>query len=118
MGCVVSDALEHSLDVCMTEWERGRERDEFVRAALLYQPSSSALSSRFTRSRQADNDDTVEVPRDTEVSTHTHSHLCAYTHTHTHSLTHSHTHTLTHTHPHEHTNTPTALTHSARGGHI
>ncbi|XP_031442674.1 G patch domain-containing protein 1 [Clupea harengus] len=60
------DALEQSLDVCMTEWERGRERDEFVRAALLYQPSSSALSSRFTRSRQADNDDTVEVPRDTE----------------------------------------------------
>ncbi|XP_041929827.1 G patch domain-containing protein 1 isoform X2 [Alosa sapidissima] len=60
------DALERSLDVCMTEWERGREREEFVRAALLYKPSSSALSSRFTRSRQDDSDDTVEVPRDTE----------------------------------------------------
>ena len=84
--CVVSDALEQSLDVCMTEWERGRERDEFVRAALLYQPSSSALSSRFTRSRQADNDDTVEVPRDTEVSTHTH------THTDPHTDTEAHTH--------------------------
>ncbi|MFT7806991.1 G patch domain-containing protein 1 isoform X1 [Arapaima gigas] len=60
------DALESSLDPNMTEWERGRERDEFMRAAMLYKPSSSSLSSRFTRAKQDDDDDTVEVPRDQE----------------------------------------------------
>lgn len=51
----------------MTEWERGRERDEFVRAALLYKPSNSSLSTRFTRSKQEDDTDNVEVTRDQEV---------------------------------------------------
>lgn len=60
------DALEQSLDPTMTEWERGRERDEFVRAALLYKPSSSSLSSRFTRGKTEDDVDTVEVTRDQE----------------------------------------------------
>nr|XP_046191350.1 G patch domain-containing protein 1 isoform X1 [Oncorhynchus gorbuscha] len=62
------DALELSLDPTMTEWERGRERDEFVRAALLYKPSSSSLSCRFTRGKQDDSveADTVEVTRDLE----------------------------------------------------
>ncbi|KAJ8248986.1 hypothetical protein GJAV_G00229930 [Gymnothorax javanicus] len=60
------DALENSLDPCMTEWERGREREEFVRAALLYKPSSSCLSSRFTRAKHQDDGDTVDVPRDQE----------------------------------------------------
>ncbi|XP_056267907.1 G patch domain-containing protein 1 isoform X3 [Pseudoliparis swirei] len=46
---VVSGGLEHSGDHGLTEWERSRERDEFVRASLLYRPSSSSLSSRFTR---------------------------------------------------------------------
>ncbi|KAL2076804.1 hypothetical protein ACEWY4_027593 [Coilia grayii] len=60
------DALERSLDVCMTEWERGREREEFVRAALLYKPSSSALSTRFTRSTHTEDDSSVEVTQDAE----------------------------------------------------
>ncbi|XP_030621528.1 G patch domain-containing protein 1 [Chanos chanos] len=60
------DALELSLDPTMTEWERGRERDEFVRAALLYKPSTSFLSSRFTRAKQEDDTDAVEVTRDQE----------------------------------------------------
>ncbi|XP_064867285.1 G patch domain-containing protein 1 [Oncorhynchus nerka] len=62
------DALELSLDPTMTEWERGRERDEFVRAALLYKPSSSSLSCRFTRGKQDDavEANTVEVTRDLE----------------------------------------------------
>uniref|UniRef100_A0A673MSA9 G patch domain-containing protein 1-like n=1 Tax=Sinocyclocheilus rhinocerous TaxID=307959 RepID=A0A673MSA9_9TELE len=60
------DALESSLDSSMTEWERGRERDEFVRAALLYKPSNSSLSSRFTRSKHEDDTDSVEVTRDQE----------------------------------------------------
>ncbi|XP_055767835.1 G patch domain-containing protein 1-like isoform X3 [Salvelinus fontinalis] len=62
------DALELSLDPTMTEWERGRERDEFVRAALLYKPSNSSLSGRFTRAKQDDGveADAVEVTRDQE----------------------------------------------------
>uniref|UniRef100_A0A8C1J9W5 G patch domain containing 1 n=1 Tax=Cyprinus carpio TaxID=7962 RepID=A0A8C1J9W5_CYPCA len=60
------DALELSLDSSMTEWERGRERDEFVRAAVLYKPSNSSLSSRFTRSKNEDDTDSVEVTRDQE----------------------------------------------------
>uniref|UniRef100_A0A672QTD0 G-patch domain-containing protein n=1 Tax=Sinocyclocheilus grahami TaxID=75366 RepID=A0A672QTD0_SINGR len=60
------DALESSLDSSMTEWERGRERDEFVRAALLYKPSNSSLSSRFTRSKHEDDTDSVDVTRDQE----------------------------------------------------
>ncbi|XP_043099865.1 G patch domain-containing protein 1 isoform X2 [Puntigrus tetrazona] len=60
------DGLESSLDSAMTEWERGREREEFVRAALLYKPSNSSLSSRFTRGKQEDDTDSVEVTRDQE----------------------------------------------------
>uniref|UniRef100_A0A8C2AL22 G patch domain containing 1 n=1 Tax=Cyprinus carpio TaxID=7962 RepID=A0A8C2AL22_CYPCA len=60
------EALESSLDSSMTEWERGRERDEFVRAAVLYKPSNSSLSSRFTRSKNEDDTDSVEVTRDQE----------------------------------------------------
>nr|XP_023646196.1 G patch domain-containing protein 1 isoform X10 [Paramormyrops kingsleyae] len=60
------DALESSLDGSMTEWERGRERDEFVRAAMLYKPSSSSLSSRFTRAKHEDNEDMVEVAQEQE----------------------------------------------------
>ncbi|XP_064168395.1 G patch domain-containing protein 1 [Anguilla rostrata] len=59
-------ALEASLDPGMTEWERGREQDEFVRAAMLYKPSSSSLNSRFTRAKHEDDGSTVEVPRDPE----------------------------------------------------
>ncbi|KAM5295567.1 G patch domain-containing protein 1 isoform 1-T1 [Glossophaga mutica] len=60
------DALEHCLDPSMTEWERGRERDEFARAALLYASSHSTLSSRFTHAKEEDDSDQVEVPRDQE----------------------------------------------------
>ncbi|XP_076988356.1 G patch domain-containing protein 1 [Tamandua tetradactyla] len=60
------DALESCLDPSMTEWERGRERDEFSRAALLYASSHSTLSSRFTHAKEEDDADQVEVPRDQE----------------------------------------------------
>ncbi|XP_075849092.1 G patch domain-containing protein 1 isoform X2 [Microcebus murinus] len=60
------DALDRCLDPSMTEWERGRERDEFARAALLYAPSRSTLSSRFTHAKEEDDSDQVEVPRDQE----------------------------------------------------
>ncbi|XP_074484734.1 G patch domain-containing protein 1, partial [Sebastes fasciatus] len=61
------DGLEQSLDPGMTEWERSRERDEFVRASILYRPTSSSLSSRFTRAKtQEEEEDSVEVSRDQE----------------------------------------------------
>ncbi|NXD08277.1 GPTC1 protein, partial [Nothocercus nigrocapillus] len=55
-----------NLDLGMTEWERGREQEEFFRAAMFYKSSSSALSSRFTRAKYEDDVDKVEVPRDQE----------------------------------------------------
>ncbi|XP_029781314.1 G patch domain-containing protein 1 isoform X3 [Suricata suricatta] len=60
------DALERCLDPSMTEWERGRERDEFARAAVLYVSSHSTLASRFTHAKEEDDSDQVEVPRDQE----------------------------------------------------
>ncbi|NXB72561.1 GPTC1 protein, partial [Donacobius atricapilla] len=60
------DALERFLDPSMTEWERGREQEEFFRAAIFYRSSNSTLSSRFTRAKYEDDVDKVEVPRDQE----------------------------------------------------
>ncbi|XP_029422501.1 G patch domain-containing protein 1 isoform X2 [Nannospalax galili] len=60
------DALERCLDPSMTEWERGREREEFARAAQLYVSSHVTLSSRFTHAKEEDDSDQVEVPRDQE----------------------------------------------------
>ncbi|XP_068597974.1 G patch domain-containing protein 1 [Brachionichthys hirsutus] len=58
------DALEQSLDPGLTEWERSRERDEFVRASILYRPTSSSLSSRFTRATDREDGDKVEVKQE------------------------------------------------------
>ncbi|NXP55123.1 GPTC1 protein, partial [Heliornis fulica] len=60
------DTLERYLDPSMTEWERGREQEEFFRAAVFYKSSSSTLASRFTRAKYEDDVDKVEVPRDQE----------------------------------------------------
>ncbi|XP_073914951.1 G patch domain-containing protein 1 isoform X2 [Castor canadensis] len=60
------DALERCLDSSMTEWERGREREEFARAAQLYVSSHSTLSSRFTHAKEDDDSGQVQVPRDQE----------------------------------------------------
>ncbi|NWV87629.1 GPTC1 protein, partial [Machaerirhynchus nigripectus] len=60
------DTLERFLDPSMTEWERGREKEEFFRAAVFYRASNSTLSSRFTRAKYEDDVDKVEVPRDQE----------------------------------------------------
>ncbi|XP_077419191.1 G patch domain-containing protein 1 isoform X2 [Vanacampus margaritifer] len=63
------DALEASLDPSMTEWERSREKEEFVRASILYRPTSSVLASRFTRATQQDGDDErVEVAPQQEAN--------------------------------------------------
>lgn len=60
------DTLERYLDPSMTEWERGREQEEFFRAAMFYKSSNSVLASRFTRAKYEDDVDKVEVPRDQE----------------------------------------------------
>ncbi|NWI50293.1 GPTC1 protein, partial [Calyptomena viridis] len=61
-----AETLERFLDPRMTEWERGREQEEFLRAATFYRASSSTLSARFTRAKYEDDVDKVEVPRDQE----------------------------------------------------
>ncbi|XP_048371961.1 G patch domain-containing protein 1 isoform X2 [Sphaerodactylus townsendi] len=61
------DELGSCLDQSMTEWERGREQEEFLRSAMLYKPSSSALSSRFTHGKHEDDTDKVDVARDQET---------------------------------------------------
>lgn len=61
------ERLERFFDQNMTEWERGREQEEFFRAAMFYRSSNSTLSSRFTRAKYEDDVDKVEVPRDQEV---------------------------------------------------
>ncbi|XP_019391388.1 PREDICTED: G patch domain-containing protein 1 [Crocodylus porosus] len=60
------DTLVSCLDPSMTEWEQGREQEEFFRAAMFYKSSSSTLSSRFTRAKYEDDAEKVEVPRDQE----------------------------------------------------
>ncbi|XP_063168754.1 G patch domain-containing protein 1 [Candoia aspera] len=59
---------ESCLDSSMTEWERGREQDEFSRAAMFYKTSSSILSSRFTPAKLEDDTDKIDVPRDQETN--------------------------------------------------
>ncbi|CAM4543155.1 unnamed protein product [Lepidochelys kempii] len=61
------DTSESHTDPGMTEWERGREREEFFHAAVLYKSSNPVLSSRFTRAKHEDDTDKVEVPRDQEM---------------------------------------------------
>jgi hypothetical protein len=40
----------------LTEWEREREREEFSKAAMLYQPLKGEIAARFTRGRNIDDD--------------------------------------------------------------
>ncbi|XP_019638668.1 PREDICTED: G patch domain-containing protein 1-like isoform X1 [Branchiostoma belcheri] len=46
----------------MTEWERDREREEFVRAYQLYQPLHGMMASRFTRGKHLDQPTTDQPP--------------------------------------------------------
>ncbi|XP_026531720.1 G patch domain-containing protein 1 isoform X2 [Notechis scutatus] len=68
LACGKKDVPESCLDASMTEWERGREREEFSRAAAFYKTSSSILSSRFTTAKLEDDTDKVDVPRDEETN--------------------------------------------------
>ncbi|XP_022110491.1 G patch domain-containing protein 1-like, partial [Acanthaster planci] len=46
----------------LTEWERQREAEEFVRAASLYQPLTGLMATRFVAAKHKDDEDTVDVP--------------------------------------------------------
>ncbi|XP_050397514.1 G patch domain-containing protein 1 [Patella vulgata] len=48
----------------MTEWEREREKDEFIRASKLYKPLSNMMASRFTTARFDDETETVDIPKE------------------------------------------------------
>ena len=50
----------------MTEWERGREQEEFSRSADLYRPMSSLMATRFTLAKFAD-DEKVTVNKEEGV---------------------------------------------------
>ena len=50
------DALKLLQPKAMTEWERERERVEFERAALLYQPMKAVISSRFVSAGSAEDE--------------------------------------------------------------
>jgi G patch domain-containing protein 1 len=49
------DALKLLQPKAMTEWERERERVEFERAAVLYQPMKAVISSRFVSAGSEEN---------------------------------------------------------------
>ncbi|XP_070616414.1 G patch domain-containing protein 1 [Erythrolamprus reginae] len=68
LACGKKDVPESSFDSGMTEWERDREREEFLRAAAFYKTSSSILTSRFTPAKLEDDTDKVDVPRDEETN--------------------------------------------------
>jgi hypothetical protein len=47
--CLISDAYEEVTEGHMTEWEKEREKEEFIRAAKMYKPLAGMIASRFTR---------------------------------------------------------------------
>jgi G patch domain-containing protein 1 len=59
------DALKLLQPKAMTEWERERERVEFERAAVLYQPMKAVISSRFVSAGSEENGPDKSGTRDT-----------------------------------------------------
>ncbi|XP_069113969.1 G patch domain-containing protein 1-like isoform X2 [Argopecten irradians] len=58
------DAYEEVISGHMTEWDRGHEKEEFIRASKLYKPLPGMMASRFTSAKYDDGTDTVDIPRD------------------------------------------------------
>ena len=63
-----TDPFEEIHHSDMTDWERQREREEFMRAYQLYKPMSGFMASRFTRGEHEDTLDSTIIPPKTEVS--------------------------------------------------
>lgn len=58
----LSDVQDDSLSSHMTDWEKEREREEFAKAAHLFQPLSNMMASRFTRAKHDDDEQVVNLP--------------------------------------------------------
>ncbi|CAB4003376.1 G patch domain-containing 1 [Paramuricea clavata] len=52
----------------LTEWEREREKEEFSRAAMLYQPLKGDIAARFMGGRNIDDDASDKSPSQTSQS--------------------------------------------------
>lgn len=59
---------DDSLSSHMTDWEKEREREEFAKAAHLFQPLSNMMASRFTRAKHDDDEQVVNLPAEEEKS--------------------------------------------------
>lgn len=71
--CLISDAYEEVSEGHMTEWEKEREKEEFIRAAKMYKPLAGMIASRFTRAKFEDSVETVDVPREEGVKDYANS---------------------------------------------
>lgn len=58
----MKDAYNEVTEGHMTEWEREREKEEFIKAAKMYKPLAGMIASRFTRAKFDDTVETVDVP--------------------------------------------------------
>lgn len=57
----------------MTEWEKEREKEEFIRASKMYKPLAGMIASRFTRAKFEDTIETVDVALDEGVKDYVNS---------------------------------------------
>jgi len=57
----------------MTEWEKEREKEEFIRAAKMYKPLPGMIASRFTRAKFEDSVETVDVALEERVKDYVNS---------------------------------------------
>ena len=58
----ISDIYDDTAMSHTTEWEKEREKEEFSKAAHLFQPLSNMIASRFTRAKHDDDDTNVVLP--------------------------------------------------------
>ncbi|XP_063439673.1 G patch domain-containing protein 1-like isoform X2 [Mytilus trossulus] len=58
----MKDAYAEVTEGHMTEWEREREKEEFIKAGKMYKPLAGMIASRFTRAKFDDAVETVDVP--------------------------------------------------------
>lgn len=55
-------------DPQMTEWDREKEREEFIKASQLYKPLAGMMASRFTTAKHADDAENVDMKVEDSVS--------------------------------------------------
>ncbi|KAJ8302704.1 hypothetical protein KUTeg_019100 [Tegillarca granosa] len=55
------DAFLDVADPQMTEWDREKEKEEFIKASQLYKPLTGMMASRFTTAKHADDAENVDM---------------------------------------------------------